>query len=518
MGHEHKGAGMTNTKNYEDALEILRNALSQAQLPPNFKEVTSNRELVLDRYHPAFQFDTIQQLSEETFRSFLYFENNHHWSGLYRKALRLCQNMPALRSALATLLNPTLPLAERWNQSVRKLPGLGKALATAILIVSSPNEFGVWNNTSEKALRQLNLWPEFPRGSYSGEKYEIINQLLNHLATDLDIDLWTLDALMWGVISKDVNAGQEDTPIGGPTDPESDKKKNTQVPDGISFESIANSLKTIKEYRDYSDPEGIGWIDYVYEIFHVLGFSTEKIDSRLFFLKDMGNMIPQALVLYNFPREDKAAIAPGISWDSYLRYAANYYEIKWGILTNGLQLQVFDYGNQRNDTQLLWSNLDETIKNQNLEGFYSLHKTLTSLKSQKADLEKQNTTPETLREYWKKRSHPKSMAVVDMVIDIVREISEPEVTYTQSRIAIGTSGQHFIWCHPRNAVPHLRMGVRVGQDLDNLLTKAVERGIQCNRSAKSGDRIRFVLTAKDVKENKDFIREVVETAEELSRQ
>jgi hypothetical protein len=507
---------MVNTKDYELALESLQSALSLAQSHPNFKEVTNNRELVLARYHSAFQFDTIQQLSEETFRSFLYFENNHHWSGLYRKGLRLCENMPALRSALATLLNPSLPLAERWNKSVRNLPGLGKALATAILIVSSPNEFGVWNNTSVRALRQLNIWPDFPRGSHSGEKYEIINQQLNRLAKDLDIDLWTLDALMWSVIPRDLIAGGEDNSEDGTNIPHAQKEK-AQVPDAELIETIVNSLKTIGEYRNYYDPERVGWEEYIYEIFHVLGFSTEKIDSRLFFLKDMGGPAPQVLVLCSFPQENIAAIAPGICWDSYLRYAARYYEVKWGILTNGLQLQVFDYGNLSNNTQLFWSNLDETIKNQSLDGFYSLHKTLSSLKSQKIKLEDRKITLETPREYWEKRSSRKSMALVDMMIDILREISEPTVTYTKSRIAIETSGQQFIWCHPRN-VPHLHLVVRVGEDRDNLLAKAVDHGIQCNKSNKSRERIRFVLTAKDVEEKRNFLREVIGIAEELSHQ
>lgn len=395
-------ATMVNTRDYEQALGKLRGALSEAQSHTNFKNVTSNRDIVLARYHPAFQFDTILQLSEETFRSFLYIENNHHWSGLYRKALKLCENMPALRSALATLLNPTLPLAGRWNKSIRNLRGLGKALATAILIVSSPNEFGVWNNTSERALRILNIWPNFSRGSLSGEKYEIINQLLNHLAMDLGIDLWTLDALMWGVVGKDIDTGGMNTPVDGPVDTDSRMKKNARVPDAMSFETIANSLKTIKEYRDYYDPGGSDWVNYVSEIFHVLGFNTEKIDARLFLLKDMGSMTPQVIVLCNFPGENDASIAPGISWDSYLRFAANYYKVNWGILTNGQKLKVFDYENIKNRQSLCWEDLDEIIKDQQLESFFSIYKTFSSLRTRTHELpEKGSTTQARLFNFWK---------------------------------------------------------------------------------------------------------------------
>lgn len=75
--------------------------------------------------------------------------------------------------------------------------GFGKAIATGILTVVYPQEYGVWNNTSEAALRQVKLWPDWARGEGVGGRYERINDLLLRLSSDLGIDLWTLDALWW---------------------------------------------------------------------------------------------------------------------------------------------------------------------------------------------------------------------------------------------------------------------------------------------------------------------------------
>jgi hypothetical protein len=79
------------------------------------------------------------------------------------------------------------------------VPNINKAVLTAILQVAYPDKYGVWNNTSERTLRRLGLWPKFERGSSFGQRYERVNSLLGELAKSLGIDLWTLDALWWDV-------------------------------------------------------------------------------------------------------------------------------------------------------------------------------------------------------------------------------------------------------------------------------------------------------------------------------
>jgi hypothetical protein len=111
--------------------------------------------------------------------------------------------MDELRETLAVLLDESRPLANRYNEAVSRIKGFGKALATAILLVSSPDKYGVWNNTSENALRQVGLWQEFVKGKTPGQQYEDINQLLKQISNDLKIDLWTLDALMWGILPEE---------------------------------------------------------------------------------------------------------------------------------------------------------------------------------------------------------------------------------------------------------------------------------------------------------------------------
>jgi hypothetical protein len=130
----------------------------------------------------------------------LYIENNHHWSGLYRKGLGAAEDMNTLRQAITVLLDEDQPIQERLPKALDRVTGLGKAIATAILTVAYPAKYGVWNNTSEAVLRKVELWPDFAKGEDIGGRYAKINALLARLAVDLEMDFWTLDAFWWAVL------------------------------------------------------------------------------------------------------------------------------------------------------------------------------------------------------------------------------------------------------------------------------------------------------------------------------
>ncbi len=183
---------------YTKALGDLRAAL--AQFKPGqetYEEIVTPRDQVFAKYRPIFSLNHIGDLTRDEFTSFLYFENNRHWSGLYRKGLGAAADLNKLRDGLRILLDESKPIRERFPAALTKVTGLGKATATAILTVALPDEYGVWNNTSEAALRQIGLWPSLGKGEGSGARYEKINNLLSALKSELKVDFWTLDALWW---------------------------------------------------------------------------------------------------------------------------------------------------------------------------------------------------------------------------------------------------------------------------------------------------------------------------------
>ncbi len=189
---------MVSEADSSDGLGKLRGALVRFKPGQRmYDEIVAPRDQVFARYRPIFSAEHLPELTKEEFTSFLYSENNRHWTGLYRQGLGAAGDMERLRQSLGILLDENRPIAQRFPEALDMVAGLGKGIATAILTVAYPESYGVWNNASEAALRQVELWPRFERGEGVGGRYEKINAILVRLSTDLKIDLWTLDALLW---------------------------------------------------------------------------------------------------------------------------------------------------------------------------------------------------------------------------------------------------------------------------------------------------------------------------------
>jgi hypothetical protein len=197
-----RGCSVTDATQYQTALGKLREVLVNFKPGhPVYDAIVPWRESVLARFQPVFSLQNLDALSADEFKAFLQDSNNHHWSGLNRKGWRACEDVGQLRAALKVLLDEAQPLERRVDEMIDHVPGMGKALTTAILLVAYPDRYGVWNNTSEGGLKSLGIWPEFERGSTWGRRYAKINEVLSDLSRDLGLDRWTLDALWWSVMA-----------------------------------------------------------------------------------------------------------------------------------------------------------------------------------------------------------------------------------------------------------------------------------------------------------------------------
>lgn len=151
-----------------------------------------------------------------------------------------------------------------------------------------------------------------------------------------------------------------------------------------SLEEIANTLHTIKQYRDYQSPGSATWKEYIKEFFQVLGFTTEEINPRLYTLDVMGsNHTPEAVLVIVNPGENFTEIVPGLPWDSYCFLAAQYYRVRWGILTNGIQLRVINYQDAEELEPLYWQDIDQIICDEQIDTFCSVYKVFSYIKVQR---------------------------------------------------------------------------------------------------------------------------------------
>ncbi len=190
--------------NRDDALQVLDNIRRDLRegLHEGPPDDLSDRKEVYERYQAHFRPGQVEKIGEETFISFLNNKNNKHWSGLHRRKTKLTRDMEALREGLSVLVDETRPIGPRFTEALEKVDGLGKGTATAVLHVAYPEQYGVWNGTSEDAMETLGLLPDFERGASTGEKYGAVNEVLLSLAEELSTDLWTLDFL-WARVDQE---------------------------------------------------------------------------------------------------------------------------------------------------------------------------------------------------------------------------------------------------------------------------------------------------------------------------
>ena len=148
-----------------------------------------------------------------------------------------------------------------------------------------------------------------------------------------------------------------------------------------SVEDIENKRRTIEEYREYYDPKSESWNTYIQAIFNILGFSVTTINPRLATLNVIGtDQKPNALVAFIRPEENFDEALPGLTWDSHLLFAASFYQLDWGILTDGLQMKVNQYQDHQLKQTHYWPQFDESVCEFQSATFLSMYKVLSSIK------------------------------------------------------------------------------------------------------------------------------------------
>lgn len=196
----------TDIMNIDSAVDRLRAA--EKAMRENPPDSIKDKKSALDEYRLIFQLDEVATITEQDFRDFLLYENNRHWTGLHRKRSMMTEDMGQLRDGLQTLVDTDWELASRVQYTKENVDGMGKATISAILLTAYPEKYGVWNNRSEEALKQLGIWPEFEYGDDFGQRYERVNKVLEELGAELGLDFWDLDALLGYLVEAGERRGE----------------------------------------------------------------------------------------------------------------------------------------------------------------------------------------------------------------------------------------------------------------------------------------------------------------------
>lgn len=192
-----EGGKKANLHRLFDAIKQMNEPISGITVPEWYEK----RKLAKEKYKAFFSRSNLQKLSKDEFLTFLYFENNQSWTGLYRRGTEVAENLSKLKEAIIYLQNESIDIKTRINEVLDgrlAVRGMGKNLATAILYVCDQSDrYGVWNNKVEETLEQLGLLPKL--STDSGECYTRINDILNNLKKELETDLTYVDCFMYMV-------------------------------------------------------------------------------------------------------------------------------------------------------------------------------------------------------------------------------------------------------------------------------------------------------------------------------
>ncbi len=244
----------------ESAITLLKTQFVKLKTEKNdiLHAIMEPRDEVLARFQPVFSPQNVGNITEQEFKEFLRFENNKHWSGLHRMGPKICADMPALRTALTILIDEERDIQQRLDDVVTSIHGMGKAIITAILLIASPEKYGVWNNTSEGALKILNLWPQFARGDSFGTRYARINTIFQEITHHTRIDLWTIDILWWTIqktsLIKGVEGDGGEVIVDGGTEPDASQRFGLERHLHEFLRDNWNHLSLGKEWSIYAEP------------------------------------------------------------------------------------------------------------------------------------------------------------------------------------------------------------------------------------------------------------------------
>lgn len=120
----------------------------------------------------------------------------HPFNAVYRD--RIVRDIKKFREVMKFLLNESIPVKKRLNEILSRdgkfrIEGIGKGLATSILMDLDPQKYATWNNKTNMGLKALGLSPEFARGDDWGTRYEKVMEVIRRIK-DLKPELSFLEA------------------------------------------------------------------------------------------------------------------------------------------------------------------------------------------------------------------------------------------------------------------------------------------------------------------------------------
>lgn len=119
------------------------------------------------------------------------------------------------------------------------------------------------------------------------------------------------------------------------------------------------------------------------------------------------------------------------------------------------------------------------------------------------------------RPYWVKKTHAKSIGLMDDMIAIAQEeYPNSKVTYNKHHVALGTTRQNYMWFHPRKSPTNCHFEIKVGKEnIDEAKAFFEELGI--SYTPRKEDKLAISIQAEELKKHNDKIKGLIKQSIQL---
>ncbi len=116
------------------------------------------------------------------------------------------------------------------------------------------------------------------------------------------------------------------------------------------------------------------------------------------------------------------------------------------------------------------------------------------------------------RSYWENRSNPKSIKIMDEIINIAKdEYNDSKVTYNKHHVALGTQRRNCIWFHPRKKEGYCHVMIKIAKENLSDVKKSLEEiGISFN--IRKEDVLAIAIQTKQLKAQNEKFEEIVKNS------
>ncbi len=167
----------------------------------------ADRKQAYSIFSPHFKQDNLKNIENvcDAYERWLLASNNKSWTNLQRMGKYALDQPVKLCKLLGFLQQETVPIEERIQKGLagkHKVFGIAKGILTGLLHTMYPEKYGVWNNSTINAFKELDIYIPLMYSTKKGRTYARINTVLNGMTSYLDTNLTYVDGFMWYVATR----------------------------------------------------------------------------------------------------------------------------------------------------------------------------------------------------------------------------------------------------------------------------------------------------------------------------